>query len=211
MKNLFIDFEKFTPEELILATQLKNFLTDFNYREEETNPCYLYDLLWVVKNMIDELEGANGPTAERNAQIIKLRYFSGEKKVTYRKIGEIYNINHERVRQIVYKLFEMMRKSERIELLDKLIFQKRVLKNRINDLEKEIKKLKVELGQLEKGIWGHYFADFQLYDIGVLNLSSKTENALKRAGKLFLGDTIRAMKSKEPIKGLDSNSHAEVI
>lgn len=200
MENLFVDFKKFTSEELVLAAQLKNFLMDFE-QSAEYNLCELYELAFVVNDLIKSMAELTNPTAKRNAEIIRLRYFTKEKCVSYSELGKMYNLTAESVRHSVYKTFSQIRKNGKSEPLYALVFKIKYIENQILELKKE--KMRLERESHLKGK-----LDFKISD---LKISASAIKALRGAGKYSIRSIVRAMKCNEPIKGLVPEDRAEVI
>lgn len=153
----------------------------------------------LVPTIIEDIETViNTYLTEQEKYIANLRYVRG---FTFRKIGEIINMSHQRVTQINANIIRKLR-------------NRHILNNFVYNIDKDIEQKRIELEKLKKEI-KDIFANkrIDIATIDDLNLPIRAYNALSRKGIKNLDDVIEKILSSEilKIRNLGKTSYFDIL
>lgn len=153
----------------------------------------------LVPTIIEDIETViNTYLTEQEKYIANLRYVRG---FTFRKIGEIINMSHQRVTQINANIIRKLR-------------NRHILNNFVYNIDKDIEQKRIELEKLKKEI-KDMFANkrIDIATIDDLNLPIRAYNALSRKGIKNLDDVIEKILSSEilKIRNLGKTSYFDIL
>lgn len=152
--------------------------------------------------------------SNREADILRQRFHQGK---TCTAIGKIYGLSSERIRKIEYTALRKLREPKCFQFL-----QKGVCGVISSEIENAVEKLNAEKQQkvVVKQEFGRYYnrdmkvmslADVKAMELDELGLSSRSYNALKRAGLNTIGDVEKVtIKHLKKIRNLGRRSCEEI-
>lgn len=153
----------------------------------------------LVPTIIEDIETViNTYLTEQEKYIANLKYVRG---FTFKKIGEIISISHQRVTQINANIIRKLR-------------NRHILNNFVYNIDKDIEQKRIELEKLKKEIKDIFVNKrIDIATIDDLNLPIRAYNALSRKGIKNLDDVIEKILSSEilKIRNLGKTSYFDIL
>lgn len=227
VNDLFYNSENFTERDKMLAKNILRFLTDFELSWcplSEANKCDLESLNNAIQEVIKELE----KKAKRNAELIRLRYFTENGIMSYTDLSKEVGLSAEYVRYELFKkdgnLHRLISKHYkpilkcifRLTYLEKVVLEQsdRISKmaKKIGSLEYNLEKINEKCDNLLEYIKINDIGDFSTYAgwdevyLSDLNLNTRSFNALLRANVRTVADLVEVLKTSREIRNLGEKS-----
>lgn len=225
--DLFYNSENFTESEEMLAQSIVCFLTDFELSWcplSEANKCDLESLNNAIQEVIKELE----KKAKRNAELIRLRYFTESGIMSYAELSKEVGLSKEYMRYELFKkdgnLHRWLSKNYKpiLKCIFKLRYLERVVSEQsyiISEMAKKIESLECNLKETNRKcndlleyIKNNHVGDLATYAgwdevyLSDLNLNTRSFNALHRAKVYTVADLVEVLKTSREIRNLGEKS-----